>query len=201
MVNLKATLLALTSVTTFFTQTSALGQSSPVTTDSSSSSSKLLKLSGAGNQILLSADDWWGVLRAAQDLAGDFGKVTGRNLTLVSWSGGNSTIGSKIKRNSGREEGLVGRSEDLGKRDWNAPPVGKGAAATGKPSWESGARSPLESGKHEVVIGGEGKKDGTTVYYTFQPVTSFVNVSFQPSKHIFQQLGKAMLVRWDEEGN
>jgi hypothetical protein len=46
-----------------------------------------LKLAGdsINGQILLSANDWWGVIRAAQDLAGDVGKVTGKNLTLGNW--------------------------------------------------------------------------------------------------------------------
>ena len=33
-------------------------------------------------QILISSDDSWGVIRAAGDLAIDFGRVTGTNLTL-----------------------------------------------------------------------------------------------------------------------
>jgi hypothetical protein len=52
------------------------------------------RLQLAGNdvdgQILLSANDWWGVIRAAADLAGDVGKVTGRNLTLGNWKTGGS---------------------------------------------------------------------------------------------------------------
>lgn len=36
---------------------------------------------GAG-QILVSSDDYWGVIRAAGDLAVDFGRVTGTNFTL-----------------------------------------------------------------------------------------------------------------------
>lgn len=46
-----------------------------------------LQLAGDGinSQILLSANDWWGVIRAAQDLAGDVGKVIGKNLTLGNW--------------------------------------------------------------------------------------------------------------------
>jgi hypothetical protein len=33
-------------------------------------------------QILVSSDDYWGVIRAAGDLALDFGRVTGTNYTL-----------------------------------------------------------------------------------------------------------------------
>jgi hypothetical protein len=35
-------------------------------------------------QILVSSDDYWGVIRAAGDLAADFGRVTGKNFTLSS---------------------------------------------------------------------------------------------------------------------
>lgn len=35
-----------------------------------------------GGQILVSEDDYWGVIRAAGDLALDFGRVTGTNYTL-----------------------------------------------------------------------------------------------------------------------
>jgi hypothetical protein len=43
---------------------------------------------GGDGQILLSAKDFCGVIRAAEDLAGDVGKVTGKNLTLANWQGG-----------------------------------------------------------------------------------------------------------------
>lgn len=36
----------------------------------------------AAGQILVSDNDYWGVIRAAGDLAIDFGRVTGTNLTL-----------------------------------------------------------------------------------------------------------------------
>lgn len=46
----------------------------------------LLQLGGKGlqGQIVVSPNDWWGVIRAAEDLAFDFGRVTGTNLTLGS---------------------------------------------------------------------------------------------------------------------
>lgn len=70
-------------LTAIFPLITALGQSSPVTTTSSTG---FLRLDGRDGQILLSAEDWWGVIRAAGDLATDFGKVTGHNLTLGGWS-------------------------------------------------------------------------------------------------------------------
>lgn len=43
-----------------------------------------LQLAGDGaTSILISSDDWPGVVRAGQDLATDFGRVTGNNLTLL----------------------------------------------------------------------------------------------------------------------
>jgi hypothetical protein len=69
----------------------ALGQNSTVTT---SSAPGLFQLAGNGQegQILLSSSDWWGVIRAAEDLAGDFGKVLGKNLTLANWKGAQTTV-------------------------------------------------------------------------------------------------------------
>lgn len=65
----------------------ALGQNATVTLTGGDG---LLQLAGNGvnGQILLSSNDWWGVIRAAADLAGDVGKVTGKNLTLGNWSAG-----------------------------------------------------------------------------------------------------------------
>jgi hypothetical protein len=76
---------------TLWCSVAALGQNATVTT---SSTSGLLQLAGNGHdgQILLSADDWWGVVRAAEDLAGDFGKVVGKNLTLANYQGGQTTV-------------------------------------------------------------------------------------------------------------
>lgn len=44
-----------------------------------------LQLAGHGinGQILVSANDWFGVQKAANDLAEDFGRATGRNLTVA----------------------------------------------------------------------------------------------------------------------
>jgi hypothetical protein len=75
----------------------ALGQNATVTLTSGSG---LLQLAGKGinGQILLSANDWWGVIRAAEDLAGDFGKVTGTNLTLGNFVSGQSSTANVTKR-------------------------------------------------------------------------------------------------------
>lgn len=163
---LAPSLLALTAL---LPETYALGQSSPVVTDSGPG---LLKLAGGGQngQIIVSADDWWGALRAAQDLAGDFGKVTGKNLTLGNWSG-NVT---KTKR---------GLEEKVEERDWAIPPTGKNPNVLLSPSWESKHDNTPKSGLHEVV---DTKPVGTTVYYKFRPTTNNVNVSRQTSNFLVE---------------
>src|SRR6266536_4621269 len=62
--------------------------------------SGLLQLAGKGldGQILLSANDWWGVIRPAEDLAGDFGKVAGKNLTLGNYVSRKLSIANVTKR-------------------------------------------------------------------------------------------------------
>lgn len=67
----------------------ALGQNATITFTSSPELLQLAARNQSAGQILLSANDYFGVLRAAEDLAGDFGKVTGKNLTLGHWESGN----------------------------------------------------------------------------------------------------------------
>jgi hypothetical protein len=82
----------LAALSTLVSTAAALGQNATVTL---SPGAGLLHLAGNGTtgQILVSEDEWWGVLRVAEDLGGDFGKVTGRNLTLGNWKGMNGTAG------------------------------------------------------------------------------------------------------------
>ncbi|TVY34481.1 hypothetical protein LSUB1_G006062 [Lachnellula subtilissima] len=128
----------------------ALGQKATVTTirPVDGDGEGLLQLAGTGldGQILLSAEDWWGVIRAAEDLAVDFGKVTGRNLTLTNWSAMNMNT---TNSNSTRAAGGIGKS----------------------------ARSGLQS--NETYTNGNGSS--TTVCYTYNPVTSFVNYTTGPA--------------------
>lgn len=61
----------------------ALGQKQIISFDGSDDD--LFQLVGGKvdkGQILVSKDDYWGVIRAAGDLAMDFGRVTGTNLSL-----------------------------------------------------------------------------------------------------------------------
>jgi hypothetical protein len=48
-----------------------------------------LELTGSHGQILVDANDWWGVQKAAGDLAIDFGRVTGKNLSF--WAANSKT--------------------------------------------------------------------------------------------------------------
>lgn len=60
----------------------ALGQERIISTESKGS---VLQIAGgqvSKGQILVSHNDYWGVIRAAGDLAVDFGRVTGTNYTL-----------------------------------------------------------------------------------------------------------------------
>jgi len=146
----------------------ALGQNATVTTVSPSS--ELLHLAGSGldGQILLSANDWWGVIRAAEDLAADFGKVTGKNLTLGNWR----SVGPSTNSTNGTVLGVNRRAAP----SWPGPPSGSGSAHPGNRPW--GSSGPQSGGHNETFTDG----DSTTVYYTYNPVTSFVNVSFQPKR-------------------
>ena len=136
----------LIALSTLCCSVAALGQNATITTTSSPG---LLQLAGSGinGQILLSADDWWGVLRAAEDLAGDFGKVTGKNLTLANWQSSDAT------------------KRDVATAPFNPP----GPFPYGPP-----LGNPPPSPGHNKT---QSQGTTTTVYYTFNPVTSFVNVS------------------------
>ena len=151
-----------------------LGQNQTVTLTAGDG---LLQLAGGNSngQILLSADDWWGVIRAAEDLAGDFGKVTGTNLTLGNWlPGGSASNFTKRYAQSGPGGGGGGGG-------WGPP--GGGGGGWGSP----GFAPPPQSGGHNItnVTGTE-----TTVLYMYMPVTGFVNVSslphLQPQRRILR---------------
>ncbi|KAL1869461.1 hypothetical protein VTK73DRAFT_3076 [Phialemonium thermophilum] len=60
----------------------ALGQSPIITFNETSGAFQIAGAGDAAKQILVSSNDYWGVIRAAGDLAVDFGRVTGTNYTL-----------------------------------------------------------------------------------------------------------------------
>jgi hypothetical protein len=121
----------------------ALGQKATV---SLTGGKGMLQLAGNGinGQILLSANDWWGVIRAAQDLAGDMGKVSGQNLTLGNWvAAGGKTPSRDVPA--------------------SAPP----SESTVHPSDEGPGEPPLSSNHSIIQSSSNGK---TTVVYTYKPV-------------------------------
>lgn len=60
----------------------ALGQEPIISFNNSDDSFQIFGGEIKTGQIRVSKDDYWGVIRAAGDLAVDFGRVTGTNLTL-----------------------------------------------------------------------------------------------------------------------
>lgn len=60
----------------------ALGQEAIISFTNSDDSFQIFGGSITTGQIRVSKDDYWGVIRAAGDLAVDFGRVTGTNFTL-----------------------------------------------------------------------------------------------------------------------
>ncbi|KAK3050511.1 ATP synthase mitochondrial F1 complex assembly factor 1 [Extremus antarcticus] len=64
----------------------ALGQKATIAFEAGDGSLSLAS-DGASPQIILDAADWLGVIRAAQDLAADFGRVTGSNGTVMLMNG------------------------------------------------------------------------------------------------------------------
>jgi hypothetical protein len=171
----KSFLLALSSLCS---SVIAFGQNATVTTKPSPG---LLQLAGSGidGQILVSANDWWGVIRAAQDLAIDFGKVTGKNLTLGNWQGSvMPVVGNYTKRAD-----HVRRDPEPQWGWWNGPPHpphGGGSAPAG--SWNPRQTSP-PSAPHNSTAGSPASSK-TTVYYTYQPTTNFINVSLPPQNNL-----------------
>nr|XP_036578602.1 immunoglobulin i-set domain-containing protein [Colletotrichum truncatum]KAF6785897.1 immunoglobulin i-set domain-containing protein [Colletotrichum truncatum] len=67
---------------------SALGQQSIISFKSGTNTFQIAGGNVRAGQILVSSDDYWGVIRAAGDLALDFGRVTGTNYTLSNGENG-----------------------------------------------------------------------------------------------------------------
>ncbi|KAA8913650.1 hypothetical protein FN846DRAFT_81675 [Sphaerosporella brunnea] len=67
----------------FFALTAALGRKPIISTTPQPGALALVSHGSPVANILVSNDDWPGVIRAAHDLSADFGRVTGHNMTLV----------------------------------------------------------------------------------------------------------------------
>lgn len=92
--------LALTSATALV---AALGQQPIVSFNGSAGDFQIAGGSISAGQIMVSENDYWGVIRAAGDLALDFGRVTGQNYTLSTDSrltGSNTTLDSNSTSSS-----------------------------------------------------------------------------------------------------
>ncbi|KAF9883989.1 hypothetical protein FE257_002430 [Aspergillus nanangensis] len=136
----------------------ALGQESTVTFNGGKGS---IKLGGRGyhGAILLDNDDWPGVIRAAGDLAADFGRVTGTNLTrhLLKGTVAEGTNSKKviIAGTIGQSRLISTLAED-GKIDLNS--------TEGK--WEAFqsdvVKNPIEGVSEALVISGSDKRG--TIY-------------------------------------
>ena len=67
---------------------SALGQAPIISFEKAEGGLQLAGGPVSKPQILVSSDDYWGVIRAAGDLAVDFGRVTGTNFSLSNGEAG-----------------------------------------------------------------------------------------------------------------
>jgi hypothetical protein len=145
----------------------ALGQIPTVTTTKPSNGT-LLQIAGKGlgAQILVSQEEWWGVLRAAEDLAGDLGKVTGENLTLAYWDG--SAASNVSKSHTTVPPPPRGSSNGNG----NGGVVGDAAVPGGD----------LGHNATKTAAGG-----GITALYTYRAPTSDINVSQPIGSSSFDQ--------------
>lgn len=76
--------IAAVALTSLAPLVSGLGQQQIISFNSSGSAFQITN----GGQILVSPNEYWGVIRAAGDLAQDFGRVTGTNLTLSNGASG-----------------------------------------------------------------------------------------------------------------
>lgn len=81
-------LLALVALFSLTPLASALGQQAIVSFKSAPDAFQIAGGNVKAGQILVSNDDYWGVIRAAGDLALDFGRVTGTNYTLSNGDSG-----------------------------------------------------------------------------------------------------------------
>jgi hypothetical protein len=117
---------------------------------------------GSGS-ILLDSDDWAGVLRAAQDLAWDFGRVTGSNFTREIINGTASSTNSKSShKGSVIIAGTIGKSRLID----SLVDSGKLKISSTEGKWESFqtqiVSNPIAGISSALVISGSDKRG--TIY-------------------------------------
>lgn len=127
-VNLKS--ISLVAISSLAPLISALGQKQVISFESAQDSFQLAGGDVGTGQILVSSDDYWGVIRAAGDLALDFGRVTGTTYTLSNGVNGSEPASYTFSPVDVSNNTIVSYSihtpqlELLGLRD--LPPMGLG---------------------------------------------------------------------------
>ncbi|KAF7176425.1 hypothetical protein CNMCM7691_002554 [Aspergillus felis] len=153
----------------------ALGQEPIVAFDKTKGAYKLAGKTTAAGVILLDGDDWPGVIRAAGDLAADFGRVTGTNFTTGLINGTTLDDQSSVRGNRGVIiAGTIGKSrliDSLAKR-------GKIDVDQTKGKWEAFqtevVSNPLEGISNALVISGSDKRG---VIYGLYDISEQIGVS------------------------
>lgn len=167
--------LFLTSLTFLLPLIAALGQDPTITTTKpTNGTSSHLQIAGKGlnAQILVSKEEWWGVLRVAEDLAGDLGKVVGENLTLAYWDG---NAGPNVSTGSSGFGG-GGPGGDGNGNDHPPPERNNG---NGEGGVVGDIANPGGDLGHNATIGSSGG-GAIQVLYTYRAPTNDVNVSLFP---------------------
>ncbi|THV47860.1 hypothetical protein BGAL_0284g00140 [Botrytis galanthina] len=171
--------LFLTSLTFLLPLIAALGQDPTITTTKpTNGTSSHLQIAGKGlnAQILVSKEEWWGVLRVAEDLAGDLGKVVGENLTLAYWDG---NAGPNVSAGSSGLGGGGGPGGD-GNGDDHPPPQGNNG--NGEGGVVGDIANPGGDLGHNATVGSNGS-GAIEVLYTYRAPTNDVNYTVGPEQN------------------
>lgn len=163
----------------------ALGQDPTITTiKPENGRSSPLQIAGKGlnGQILVSKEEWWGVLRVAEDLAGDLGKVVGENLNLAYWdgrAGRNASRGGSDSDSEGSGSGENGKDRPPPPPqvyDWdNGNGEGRLVGSIANPGGNKGHNATVSSGNGSRI----------EVLYTYRAPTNNINVSLFPTSLVF----------------
>ena len=147
-----ALLLRLLSLLTLLQLATAIGQKAVVSFNGSLGGLQLA--GGQTAQLMLSSDDWPGVVRAGKDLAMDFGRVTGTNLTMTMVNGTAATAssGPMIIAGTIGKSALIDSMVSAGKLD----------VSEVKGKWESFTTTmvanPMSGVSQAMVIAGSDKR-------------------------------------------
>ncbi|KAK6613651.1 putative immunoglobulin I-set domain-containing protein [Botrytis cinerea] len=171
--------LFLTSLTLFLPLIAALGQDPTITTTKpTNGTSSHLQIAGKGlnAQILVSKEEWWGVLRVAEDLAGDLGKVVGENLTLAYWDG---NAGPNVSTGSPGSDGDGPGGDGNG----HPPPQSnQGNNGNGEGGVVGDIANPGGDAGHNATVGSNGS-GAIEVLYTYRAPTNNVNYTLGPEQN------------------